>query len=206
MKQKTIGYLRVSTIDQDTDKFETDILRFANDRGLGKVKFVSEKVSGKKSWKKRRLKQIVEDMQAGDVMIVPELSRLGRSIVDIFDLINELDTKGVKIYSVKENFHINGKDITSKVMRTMFTLMAELENDLRSLRTREGIDQAKKRGVRIGRPKGVYTSSLDPYRTDIEEDLRRGVTKRTIAARYGVTPVALWQFLKRRNIQIEVQL
>lgn len=85
------GYLRVSTIDQDTEKNKADILSFANSKGfLGQVEFVEEKVSGLKSWKKRKLKDLVESMSEGDILIVPELSRLGRSLVEVLEVLNEL--------------------------------------------------------------------------------------------------------------------
>jgi len=81
---KIYGYLRVSTIDQDTEKNKAAILSFANSKGfLGQVEFVEEKVSGLKSWKKRKLKDLVESMSEGDILIVPELSRLGRSLVEV---------------------------------------------------------------------------------------------------------------------------
>ena len=128
-KKQVIGYLRVSTIDQDTEKNEAALLKFANQKDFGKVTFRSEKVSGIKSWKKRELFTIVEGMEAGDIMIVPELSRLGRSLVDVLDVLNVLKDKQVKVYSVKENFQLNGDDMQSKMMRTMLSLFAEIERD-----------------------------------------------------------------------------
>ena len=74
---KTVGYLRVSTIDQDLDKNKADILKLANDRNFGKVKFIEEKTSGYKTgWKDRKVKKIIDDLEKGDRLIVPEMSRL----------------------------------------------------------------------------------------------------------------------------------
>ena len=97
--KKTIGYLRVSTIDQDVEKFKKDIRAFANEKGFGTVQFVDEKVSGMKSWKNRKLAEVVESLQKDDIMIVPELSRLGRSIADVLDVINQLTEKQVQMDS-----------------------------------------------------------------------------------------------------------
>ena len=93
-------------------------------------------------------------MSEGDILIVPELSRLGRSLVEVLEVLNELKDKGVKVFSVKENFQLNGDDIQSKVMRTMLGLFAEIERDLISARTKEGLAAAKASGKRLCRPIG----------------------------------------------------
>ena len=87
-KPKTIAYLRVSTIDQDTEKNKNEILKLAKDRDFGKVEFIEEKVSGKKCWKERKIKQIIDDLKEGDRLIVPELSRLGRSMLEIMEMLS----------------------------------------------------------------------------------------------------------------------
>jgi DNA invertase Pin-like site-specific DNA recombinase len=200
-KYKVIGYLRVSTVDQDTDKNEADILKFANSHDFGKVEFVSEKVSGVKSWKKRKLFDVVQGLNSNDVLIVPELSRLGRSLVEVLEVLNGLSDKQVKVYSVKENFQLNGEDIQSKVMRTMLALFAEIERDLIIARTKEGLQAARDKGQLLGRPKGKGKSKLDPYQPEIIALLKNGSQKNFIAKRYGVTPAALWNWMKRNNLE-----
>ncbi len=205
MKEKSrrqiIGYLRVSTIDQDTEKNKAAVLAFANAKGfIGKVEFVEEKISGLKSWKKRKLNDLVQSMQAGDILIVPELSRLGRSLVEVLEVLNTLKDKGVKVYSVKENFQLNGDDMQSKVMRTMLGLFAEIERDLISARTKEGLAAAKASGKRLGRPKGPGKSKLDGFRPEIEALLKNGSRKNFVAQRYGVTPATLSNWLKKHGL------
>jgi DNA invertase Pin-like site-specific DNA recombinase len=195
------GYLRVSTIDQDTEKNKADILSFANSKGfLGQVEFVEEKISGLKSWKKRKLKDLVESMSEGDILIVPELSRLGRSLVEVLEVLNELKDKGVKVFSVKENFQLNGDDIQSKVMRTLLGLFAEIERDLISARTKEGLAAVKASGKRLGRPKGPGKSKLDEHKEEIIALLKNGSKKVFIAERYGVTPATLTNWLKKHGL------
>ena len=75
--KRTIGYLRVSTQDQDLEKNKADILALANEKDLGRVQWVDEKVSGTKDWRKRKLGEVMESLQGGDTIIVSELSRLG---------------------------------------------------------------------------------------------------------------------------------
>jgi len=94
-------------------------------------------------WKKRKLKDLVDSMTSGDVLIVPELSRVGRSIVEVLDVLTTLKDKDVSVYSVKENFQLNGDDMQSKVMRTMLSLFAEIERDLISARTKEGCQRRR---------------------------------------------------------------
>jgi len=200
MVKKVIGYIRVSTIEQDTFKNEAEILRFANNSDFGKVEFVCEKISGMNSWRNRKLKLVVDQLFNNDILIVPELSRLGRSLSDVLEVINILTAKKVKIYSVKENFQINGDDMQSKVMRTMFALFAEIENDLKSARTKEGLASAKARGIKLGRKKGLGKSRLDEFRLNIESDLRLGVKKGVIAKRYKVNPATLTHWIKRHNL------
>lgn len=205
MKEKSrrqiIGYLRVSTIDQDTEKNKAAVLAFANAKGfIGKVEFVEEKISGLKSWKKRKLNDLVHSMASGDVLIVPELSRLGRSLVEVLEVLNALKDKQVKVYSVKENFQLNGDDMQSKVMRTMLGLFAEIERDLISARTKEGLAAAKASGKRLGRPKGPGKSKLDGFRPEIEALLKNGSRKNFVAKRYGVTPATLSNWLKKHGL------
>jgi len=203
---QVIGYLRVSTIDQDVDKFRHDILKFANDRNFGKVSFVEEKISGIKPWKKRKLAQVVKDLKSGDVLIVPELSRLGRSLVEVLEVLNILKDRDVAVYSVKENFQLNSSDMQSKVMRTMLGLFAEIERDLISARTKEGLQAAREKGAILGRPKGKGKSKLDKFKPEIEALLRNGSMKTFIAKRFGVTPATLSNWLKKTGLdKLEAQ-
>ena len=193
---KTYAYLRVSTAEQNTEKNKADVLKFANDRNLGRVHFIEENVSGLKKWKNRKLAGVVDQMKAGDVLIAPELSRLGRSIVDILDVLRVLSEKDCKVFSVKENFQLNGSGIQDKVMRTMFALFAEIERDIISQRTIEGLASAKEKGAILGRPKGPGRSKLDQHRPEIIALLKNGSTKTFVAQRYGVTTATLHHWLR----------
>ena len=105
---KTTAYLRISTIDQDIEKNKSDILKLANEKHLGHVEFVEEQISGKVSWKKRKIYPIIQDAQKDDVLIVSELSRLGRSMLEIMEILSIATEKQIKIYSVKGNWHLDG--------------------------------------------------------------------------------------------------
>lgn len=200
-KQKVLAYLRVSTTEQgSTEKFEADVLRYANSRELGPVEFVSETVSGMTGWRSRKLAELVAKVNPGDVLIVPELSRLGRSLSNVLDCLNTLTDKGAKVYSVKENFQLNGSDMQSKIMRTMLGLFAEIERDIIVARTREGLALARAQGRIGGRPKGPGKSRLDPHREAIITALQQGVQRQYIARKHGVTPGTLTNWLQQHGL------
>lgn len=199
-KNKTYAYLRVSTFEQDTEKNKADILIFANEKDLGKVHFVEEKVSGKKSWKERKIKNIIDELGDGDILIVPELSRLGRSMLEIMEIMAVAKEKGISIYDVKNGWELNGS-IQSKVMAMVFSIAAEIERDLISKRTIEGLRAARAKGKLLGRPKGPGKSKLDKYREEIIALLKTGSTQVYIAKKYGTTQPNLYNWLRKHGLQ-----
>ena len=112
---KTTAYLRISTADQDIEKNKSDILKLANEKRLGYVEFIEEQISGKVSWRKRKLFAIIDDAKKDDVLIVSELSRLGRSMLEIMEILSIASQKQMKIYAVKGNWNLDDS-IQSKVM------------------------------------------------------------------------------------------
>ena len=198
-KQRTVGYIRVSTIDQDTEKNKAAILTLANDKDFGKVEFVEEKASGKKSWKERKIKSVIDQLGRGDRLIVPELSRLGRSMLEIMEMLSIARDKGIYIYAVKGGWELNGS-IQSKVMAMAFSIAAEIERDLISKRTKEALKARKAQGVKLGRPKGPGKSKLDKYREEIIALLKNGSTKAYIAKKYSTTQPNLYNWLKKNKI------
>jgi DNA invertase Pin-like site-specific DNA recombinase len=202
-KPKTIGYLRVSTVDQDTEKNKHDILTLANDKNFGKVDWVEEKVSGKKSWKERKISNVIEKLDRDDRIIVPELSRLGRSMLEIMEMLSIAKDKGICIYAVKGGWELNGT-IQSKVMAMAFSIAAEIERDLISKRTKEALRARKAAGVKLGRPKGPGKSKLDKYREEIVALLNNGSTKTFVAKRYKTTLPNLYNWLNKNNIKLKL--
>ena len=199
-KSKVIGYLRVSTIDQNTEKNKSQILTFSNDHDFGKVTFVEEKVSGSVSWKKRKLKMVVDELQKDDIIIVPELSRLGRSLSDVLNILQVLTDKDIKIFSVKENFQINGNDLQSKILKVFLSLFSEISVDMLKMRVSEGLAAARLKGRIGGRPKGSGTSKFDTHKDEIVSLIQKGVKKNYIAKSYGLTPGALSSWLKKNKL------
>jgi len=194
-----VGYLRVSTIDQDLEKNKSDILRLAHNQCLGQVHFVEEKASGKISWRKRQIAHLIEELKDGDSLVVSELSRLGRSMLECMEILSIAMQRGIHVYSVKGNWQLD-HSIQSKIIAMAFSMAAEIERDLISQRTKEALRAKKALGMKLGRPKGPGKSKLDPLMPEIQALLANGATKAFIAKRYGTTPANLNNWMKKHSI------
>jgi DNA invertase Pin-like site-specific DNA recombinase len=197
----TFAYLRVSTLDQDLQKNKSDILQLANDKQLGHVEWVEEKASGRITWKQRAIGNlIVEKMQPEDTLIVSELSRLGRSMLECMEILSVAAQKNISIYAVKGNWQLDSS-IQSKIVAMAFAMAAEIERDLISQRTKEALAAKKKMGIKLGRPTGTGKSKLDKHRVEIEALLANGSTQAFIARRYDTTEANLSRWLKKRGLR-----
>ena len=194
------SYLRVSTDKQELENQKFEVLKYANDNKLGNVEFVEETVSGRKSWKEREIGKLVEKLGKGDVLIITELSRLGRSMLEIMELLSILLRKGVALHVVK-NRQVLKDDLQSKVFAMAFSIAAEIERELISQRTKEALKRRKAEGKPLGRPKGSFSSPLDKHREQIEEFVRKGVSISSIAKILGVKYTTLYDYIKRRGLR-----
>ena len=197
---KTVAYLRVSTLDQDVGKNKADILHFANHHDLGKVHFVEEIASGRKPWRERQIAQVLDGLRAGDAIIVAELSRLGRSMLECMEILALATRKSVRVYSVKGSWQLEDS-IQSKIIALAFSMAAEIERDLISQRTREALRFKKQQGITLGRPNGPGKSKLDAFRPEIESLLANGSTQKFIAQRYRTTEANLHNWLKKHGLK-----
>ena len=202
--QKMIAYLRVSTLDQDIEKNKADILHFANHHDLGKVHFVEEVASGRTPWRARRIAQVLEELQGGDAIVVAELSRLGRSMLECMEILALATRKGIRVYSVKGNWQLD-QSIQSKIIALAFSMAAEIERDLISQRTKEALRFKKEQGIALGRPKGPGKSKLDAFHPEIENLLANGSTQKFIAQRYHTTEANLHNWLKKHDMKTSRQ-
>ncbi len=199
-RPKTIAYLRVSTTDQDIEKNKADILHLANDKKLGTVKWVEEKASGRISWKKRQIADVLNLLGEGENLIVSELSRLGRSMLECMEILSIASQKKINVYAIKGSWQLNDS-IQSKIMALAFAMAAEIERDLISQRTKEALAARKASGVKLGRPRGIGKSKLDKHRTEIEALLAHGSTQKYIANRYSTTEANLSRWIIKHGIK-----
>ena len=197
---RTVAYLRVSTRDQDLEKNKADILMLANRRDFGQVGFVEETVSGRVPWRQRQIAQVLDALQAGDRLVVSELSRLGRSMLECMEILSIAAQKEIELYAVKGEWQLDGT-MQSKIMAMVFAMAAEIERELISQRTTEALRVKKAAGATLGRPRGPGKSKLDPYQPEIAALLANGSTQKFIANRYGTTEGNLYNWLKKRGLK-----
>lgn len=199
-----LGYIRVSTHDQNIENQRLVILEYANRNSLTISQWIETKASSRRSSKERKIDELIKQLDPGDTLIVAELSRLGRSVGQIIILIDELLNKKVNVICIKEDLKLNIKrNMQSKVMLTMFSLFAEIERDLISERTKEGLERAKAEGKLLGRPKGkLGKSKLDGKQNEIQNYLNKGVNKANIAKIYDVSWPTLDNFIKTRGLSL----
>ena len=170
---------------------------------MGHVEWITEKVSGAKDWRRRELGTTISTMGSGDNLIVSELSRLGRSTLQILEIMKECKKKDISVYAVKGGWELN-ESLESKILLNIFAMISEIERDLISQRTKEALTALKKAGVKLGRPKGPGKSKLDPFREEIQAMLKTGTRQNYIAKKYGCTPATLNNWIKKNGISIEV--
>ncbi len=201
------SYLRVSTSEQSYDYQKTQALHYANELNLGTVTFVEDVVSGAKDWRKRAIGELVNNtMNKGDILLVNEFSRLGRSLLDILEILKVLKEKECQVHIVREKMII-GDDMSSKMMVFMFSLVSEIERDLIKSRVKEGVanSRAKNPTKTWGRKKGsMYKSKLDDKREYIIELLEKRISKASIAKMLGVNYQTLVSYIKTRELLKEV--
>lgn len=196
-----VAYIRVSTDKQDQRNQRYEILEYAQTQKMSVDQFIEIEISSRKTRQQRRIDEILQALSSGDTLIVSELSRLGRSTGEVINIVNELIRKQVRFVAIKQNLSIsNGHDMTSKIIVTLFSLMAELERDLISMRTKEALAAKKAQGKVLGRPKGsLGKSKLDDRQAEIDHLLKHRVSLSAIARIMGVGRTTLHHFIKTRR-------
>ncbi|MGA1871464.1 MAG: recombinase family protein [bacterium] len=197
------GYIRVSTDKQNNENQRLAILDYCNKNNLRVDNWIEVTMSSRKSIKDRKIKELLEKIQKDDTVIVAELSRLARSVGQVAVTVDKFIRSQVKLISIKESIQLNGRaDIQTKVMITMFSLFAEIERDLVSERTKEGLIRARAEGKLLGRPKGsIGKSKLDGKEKEIKDYLRKGVNKQNIGKIYGVSWPTINNFIMSRELK-----
>ena len=202
---KTIAYLRVWTGSQDLANQKLAVLDYARQKRFAIDHFVEAQASSRKGRDQRRIEELLGSLTAGDRLVVSELSRLGRSLGQVIQLVDELVKRKVRFTAIKEGIRFEGKqDLQTKVMIALFGLFAEVERDLISERTKEGLAAARAKGRLLGRPKGsLGTSKLDGKEGEIRKLLEKEVSKRSLARIMDVSTTNLRHFIRTRKLAPE---
>ena len=197
------GYIRVSSDKQTVENQRFEINNFCEKQNLEINDWIEETISGTKNYSKRQLGLLLRKVSKDDIIIFSELSRLGRNLFMIMEILNICMTKECRVWTIKDNYRL-GEDIQSKVLAFAFGLSAEIERNLISQRTKEALARKKAEGVVLGRPKG-RRSSPDKYKLSgkvvlINELLKNGTSLRKIAKICKVDRNTLSRFLKLRQM------
>ena len=192
-----VAYLRVSTEKQFLANQREELLRFAEKNGLQIDKWYTETVSGSVRSKDRKLSGVLNRMQRGDSLIVTEISRLSRTMLEIMMILNSCIKKEIVLYSTKEGY-VFQNDMNSKVLGFAFGLMAEIERNLISMRTKEALARRRQEGVKLGRKKGTCPAMrvLRENKRRLIKDAQRGVSCSELARQMGVSRTTMHRFLK----------
>lgn len=195
------GYLRVSTDRQTSENQHFEILKFADEKKLPIDEWVQETVSGAKKITERQLGTLIDRLEAGDILVVTELSRLGRSLMEVMSVLHLLMEKEVRVYTVKERYEL-GNNISSKVLAFAFSLSAEIERSMISSRTKEALARKRSEGVRLGRPKGRLSkqTKLTGKEEVIREYLRKKIPYAAMARLLDVDRLTVVNFVKSRGL------
>ena len=190
-------YLRVSTDHQDAETQKTGILAYLTERGMTHVMLHTDTASGAVPWRERGLLALLNEVERGDSIVVAEVSRIGRSTVDVLDFFREALARGVGVIVTKSGLVVDDT-LQAKITTTILALAAEIEREFLLARTAEGYRRARAAGVRVGRPPGATsTSKISDKGTEISAMLAAGVAKSAIARMLDVSRGTVQRFIDR---------
>lgn len=197
------GYIRVSTDKQTTKNQKFEIKNFARDKNILMDEWIEEKISATKKLDDRKFGQLLKRMKKGDTLIVSELSRMGRNLMQIMKILHDCMEKDIQVFTIKENYEL-GNNIHSKVLAFAFGLSAEIERNLISQRTKEALARKKAEGVILGRPIGrkSTTLKLTGKEDEIKKLLENKISYSAIGRILGVHRLTVSSFAKNNNLCI----
>ncbi len=178
---KVIGYIRVSTDKQDLEKQRHLLLEYAQHKQWIINRFIEAEVSSLRNTKERRIDELLSVLDAGDILLIAELSRLGRNMLETLNIINALGEKSVEILFVRQP-ELSTTGPHTKLLLAIYSYFAEAERESISLRTKQGLAAAKAKGKLLGRPPGSRNQNrvLDPYLKQIKHYLQMGLNLASI--------------------------
>lgn len=196
------GYIRVSSDKQTVENQRFEIKHFCEISNIVIDDWIEETISGTKNYNKRKLGKVLKRIKKDDLIICSELSRLGRSLFMIMDILNICLSKEARVWTIKDNYRL-GDDIQSKVLAFAFGLSAEIERNLISQRTKEALKRKREEGVVLGRPKG--SSKPEHYKLFGKDELikkfiNENMSKTKIAKKLKVNRLTLGKYIKTKNI------
>lgn len=198
----TYGYIRVSTEKQTLENQRFEIEQFCKHNNMTIDKWIEETISGAKSPEKRRLGMLLNEIGEGDVIIATEISRFGRTLFMVMQILNHCLERGSRVWTIRDNYRL-GDDIQSKVLAFAFGLSAEIERNFISQRTKEALARKREEGVVLGRRVGSKSShlKLDGKEDRVVSMMRRGASNMSIARKLGVNRTTLSKYINARGLK-----
>jgi len=195
------GYIRISTDKQSVENQRYEILKFSDEKKWSIEQWIEETVSGTKKVSNRKLGELLNQMTKNNVLVVTELSRLGRSLMEVMSILHGCMEKEIKVYTTKERYEL-GNNINSKVLAFAFSLSAEIERNMISQRTKEALARKKTEGVKLGRPKGSISKNtkLSGKEEEIKILLNKKMSYSAIGRLLGVHRLTVKNFVKSRKL------
>ena len=196
------AYIRVSSDKQTVENQRFEILKYADAKKLTIDKWVEETISSRRKLDERLLGKVLKQLQSDDVLIVSELSRLGRNLMEVMGILHECMTKEVQVYTIKEKYEL-GNNLNSKVLAFAFALSAEIERQLISQRTKEALARKKSEGIKLGRPKGSLSkkTKLTGKEDEIKRLLEKKISYSAIGRLLGVNRLTVKNFVESRKLK-----
>lgn len=196
------AYIRVSTDKQTVENQRFEILKYADGKKISIDYWVEETVSSRKKLDDRMLGQTLKKLQENDMLIVSELSRLGRNLMEVMSILHHCMDKDVKVHTIKEKYEL-GNNLNSKVLAFAFSLSAEIERQLISQRTKEALARKKSEGMRLGRPKGSLskTVKLSGKEEEIKALREKDISYSAIGRLMGVNWLTVKNFIQSRDLE-----
>jgi DNA invertase Pin-like site-specific DNA recombinase len=196
------AYLRVSSHKQSVDNQRFEILKYCDTKNIQIDRWIEETVSGTKKVNLRKIGEFLPKMEKGDVLIITEISRLGRNLMEVMSILHDCMQNESMVYSIKENYEL-GNNINSKVLAFAFGLSAEIERNLISQRTKEALARIKSEGKKLGRPKGSLSkhTKLSGKEDIILDLMNKKISVSAIARILGVHRLTVDSYVKSRKLE-----
>lgn len=200
-----IAYVRVSTNKQELDSQKLEIMEYCHKNNIILDEIMEVKISSTKSQEKRKIKDLKQKLKPGDLLIATELSRLGRSMLEIINLILKLNSNDIKFLFLRQIELSNFNNPASKLILSVYAYLAENERELVSQRTKAGLENAKASGKKLGRPKGslssIYDKDVDKIQTLLDKDLSIKSIWKLLYKDSGKSYDGLLWFIKKRKLK-----
>ena len=195
------AYIRVSTDKQTVENQRYEILKLADEKKIQIDEWIEETISSTKKINERQLGQLLNRLKSEDIILVSELSRIGRNLMEIMRFLHDCMEQDIKVYTCKERYEL-GNNINSKVLAFAFGLSAEIERQLISQRTKEALARKKSEGKKLGRPKGRLSqkTKLTGKEEEIKNLLNKKISVSAIARLLGVHRLTVDRFIKTRRL------